>query len=111
MSYNSNLAEQCAAYAKALHYREAEFQQCIDRSIMVSAELCESLISINTKLGMPEAAVGILTEAKKRHKIELKVFFISFIAYFIYLFFSLSRKHGMKNWEGGSKPGLTMRRS
>lgn len=47
------LAEKCAAYAKALHYKEVEFQS-------FPATTCEALISINNQLDLPEAAVGIL---------------------------------------------------
>jgi phosphatidylinositol kinase/protein kinase (PI-3 family) len=47
------LAEKCAAYAKALHYKEIEFQTS-------PATTCEALISINNQLDLPQAAVGIL---------------------------------------------------
>jgi len=59
------LAEKCAAYAKALHYKEIEFQNS-------PATTCEALISINNQLDLPEAAVGILVYARQNHNIELK---------------------------------------
>lgn len=62
----AHLAEKCAAYAKALHYREMEFRSS------PTAATCEALISINNQLGQPEASVGILQYARKHHDIELK---------------------------------------
>lgn len=60
------LAEKCHAYAKALHYKELEFQN--------SPESCvEALISINNQLRQPEAAIGILTYAQQTLHLELKV--------------------------------------
>ncbi|KAG0200191.1 phosphatidylinositol kinase- protein kinase tor1 [Mortierella sp. GBA30] len=56
----------CHAYAKALHYKEAEFMT--DRS----TSNIESLISVNNHLQQPDAAAGILTYAQKHHDIELK---------------------------------------
>ncbi|KAL9647121.1 hypothetical protein ABK040_004838 [Willaertia magna] len=61
----SILAESCACYAKALHYKEIEFQQ--NPSIVI-----EGLISINNQLHQHEAAMGILKYAQKNHSIELK---------------------------------------
>lgn len=54
----AELAQKCHAYAKALHYKELEFQTS-------PAQCIESLISINKKLGQPEAALGILKYAQK----------------------------------------------
>ncbi|EFA77745.1 protein kinase [Heterostelium album PN500] len=59
------LAEKCHAYAKALHYKEIEFQQSANSTI-------EALISINNQLQQPEAAIGILIYAQKNHSVELK---------------------------------------
>ncbi|GAM16986.1 hypothetical protein SAMD00019534_001610 [Acytostelium subglobosum LB1] len=59
------LAEKCHAYAKALHYKEIEFQQASNSTI-------EALISINNQLQQPEAAIGILIYAQKNHSVELK---------------------------------------
>eukprot|EP01133_Synstelium_polycarpum_P000171 gene171-204_t len=59
------LAEKCHAYAKALHYKEIEFQQS-------PASTIEALISINNQLQQPEAAIGILIHAQKSHAVELK---------------------------------------
>jgi FKBP12-rapamycin complex-associated protein len=59
------LAEKCRAFAKALHYKETEFQQH-------PASTVEALISINNQLQQPEAAVGILTYAQQHLSLELK---------------------------------------
>ena len=57
----SALASKCHAYAKALHYKELE------SASSDQPHLCtESLISINNKLGQPEAARGILMHARQR---------------------------------------------
>ena len=53
----ANLAEKCNAHAKALYYREFEFNFSPDESI-------ESLISLYSSLGQPEAASGMLVFAK-----------------------------------------------
>ncbi len=55
----AELAQKCHAYAKALHYKELEFQTA-------PAACVEALISINKKLGQPEAALGILKYAQKK---------------------------------------------
>ncbi|XP_075695475.1 serine/threonine-protein kinase mTOR isoform X1 [Rhinoderma darwinii] len=59
-------ASKCRAYAKALHYKELEFQKGPTPSIL------ESLISINNKLQQPEAASGVLEFAMK-HYGELEI--------------------------------------
>jgi len=59
------LAEKCHAYAKALHYREIEFET-------FPADTIEALISINNHLQQPEAAQGILTYAWQHYQVELK---------------------------------------
>lgn len=51
------LAERCNAHAKALYYREFEFNFSPDESI-------ESLIALYSCLGQPEAAIGMLDFAK-----------------------------------------------
>lgn len=51
------LAERCNAHAKALYYREFEFNFSPDESI-------ESLIALYSALGQPEAAIGMLDFAK-----------------------------------------------
>jgi serine/threonine-protein kinase mTOR len=84
------LAEKCHAYAKALHYKETEFQSSPSTCI-------EALISINNQLQQPEAAIGILLYAQQTHSIELKeswyeklrrwegILFLFFLLYFIFL--------------------------
>ncbi|XP_029434781.1 serine/threonine-protein kinase mTOR isoform X2 [Rhinatrema bivittatum] len=59
-------AAKCRAYAKALHYKELEFQKGPSPAIL------ESLISINNKLQQPEAAAGVLEYAMK-HFGELEI--------------------------------------
>jgi FKBP12-rapamycin complex-associated protein len=59
-------AAKCHAYAKALHYREAEF---INNQ---STQMVESLISINNQLQQPDTAIGILTYAQQKLNFELK---------------------------------------
>ena len=53
LSILAELAQKSHAYAKALHYRECEFEK--------APETCfESLININKKLDQYDAAAGIL---------------------------------------------------
>ncbi|OQR87010.1 Phosphatidylinositol kinase (PIK-L2) [Achlya hypogyna] len=52
------LAEKCHSFAKALHYKEQEF------NATPTAAGIEALISINNKLNQFEAAVGIVTYAQ-----------------------------------------------
>src|SRR5690606_34615590 len=58
-------AENCHAYAKALHYKELEFKTSPTSTI-------EALISINNQLQQPEAALGILIYAQKSFNMDLK---------------------------------------
>ena len=53
------LAEKCHSFAKALHYKELEF------NTSPNANGIEALISINNKLNQPDAAVGILKYAQE----------------------------------------------
>lgn len=59
------LAEKCHAYAKALHYKELEFQLQPHMAV-------EALISIYNHLRQPDAAVGVLNVAQKELHMELK---------------------------------------
>lgn len=59
------LAEKCHAFAKALHYKELEFQTTPHSAV-------EALISINNQLRQPDAAVGVLDVAQKKLAMELK---------------------------------------
>lgn len=52
-----SLAEKCHSFAKALHYKELEF------NTNPSADGIQALITINSKLNQPEAARGILKYA------------------------------------------------
>ena len=49
----AELAQKCRAYAKALHYKELEYETSPTNCV-------EALISINKKLDLPEAALGVL---------------------------------------------------
>ena len=62
----SALAEKCHAFAKALHYKELEFQESPGTAV-------EALISINNQLRQPEAAIGVLTVAQQTLNVDLKV--------------------------------------
>ncbi|KAJ4716092.1 Serine/threonine-protein kinase TOR [Melia azedarach] len=67
------LAEKCRAFAKALHYKEMEFEGA--RSNRMDANpvaIVEALIHINNQLHQHEAAVGILTYAQQRLDVQLK---------------------------------------
>lgn len=59
------LAEKCQAYAKALHYKELEFESTPDAAV-------EPLISINNQLHQPEAAIGMLEYARRELHMNLK---------------------------------------
>lgn len=61
------MAEKCHAYAKALYYKEIEFKHKPD-----NLNTIESLISINNKLGLPQAATGILQAAQTKNAIQLR---------------------------------------
>ena len=53
----ADLALKCRAYAKALHYKE---QKYINGGAGQSGACVASLISINKKLDLPEAGLGVL---------------------------------------------------
>jgi serine/threonine-protein kinase mTOR len=53
----ADLALKCRAYAKALHYKEREY---INGGTRQSGACVASLISINKKLDLPEAGLGVL---------------------------------------------------
>ena len=59
-------AAKCHAYAKALHYKELEFEE--EKTPLV----VEALITINNQLQQTDAAVGILRNAQKYRDFELK---------------------------------------
>lgn len=63
----AELALKCRAYAKALHYKELEY------NLGGGSACIEDLISINKKLDLPEAALGVLKAAQlqmERHGIH-----------------------------------------
>ncbi|XP_056160918.1 serine/threonine-protein kinase TOR isoform X1 [Syzygium oleosum] len=67
------LAEKFRAFAKALHYKEMEFEGA--RSKKMDADpvaVVEALIHINNQLHQHEAAVGILTYAQQNLEVQLK---------------------------------------
>ncbi|MCD7451118.1 hypothetical protein HAX54_009730 [Datura stramonium] len=67
------LAEKCRAFAKALHYKEMEFEGALsNRKDANPVAVVEALIHINNQLHQHEAAVGILTYAQQHLGVKLK---------------------------------------
>ncbi|XP_073283360.1 serine/threonine-protein kinase TOR-like [Primulina huaijiensis] len=67
------LAEKCRAFAKALHYKEMEFDGArTNRMDANPIAVVEALIHINNQLHQHEAAVGILTYAQLHLGVQLK---------------------------------------
>ncbi|VFQ96023.1 unnamed protein product [Cuscuta campestris] len=67
------LAEKCRAFAKALHYKEMEFEGArSNRRDTNQVAVVEALIHINNQLHQHEAAVGILTYAQQNLGVQLK---------------------------------------
>ncbi|KAJ5232571.1 hypothetical protein N7468_005527 [Penicillium chermesinum] len=59
-------AYKCHAFAKALHYKELEFEQDQNSGAV------EALITINNQLQQSDAAIGILRKAQAYRDVELK---------------------------------------
>ncbi|KAK8706592.1 hypothetical protein V6N13_050150 [Hibiscus sabdariffa] len=67
------LAEKCRAFAKALHYKEMEFEGARSKKMDANpVAVVEALIHINNQLHQYEAAVGILTNAQQHLDVQLK---------------------------------------
>ncbi|RID56915.1 hypothetical protein BRARA_F00328 [Brassica rapa] len=67
------LAEKCRVFAKALHYKEMEFEGPRSRRMDANpVAVVEALIHINNQLHQHEAAVGILTYAQQHLDVQLK---------------------------------------
>ncbi|GER42126.1 serine/threonine protein kinase mTOR [Striga asiatica] len=67
------LAEKCRAFAKALHYKEMEFEgACSNMMDGNPVAVVEALIHINNQLHQHEAAVGILTYSQQHLSVQLK---------------------------------------
>ncbi|KAM7263834.1 hypothetical protein ACFE04_001517 [Oxalis oulophora] len=67
------LAEKCRAFAKALHYKEMEFEGARSKKMDANpVAVVEALIHINNQLHQHEAAVGILTYAQLHLGVQLK---------------------------------------
>ncbi|XP_052193242.1 serine/threonine-protein kinase TOR isoform X2 [Diospyros lotus] len=67
------LAEKCRVFAKALHYKEMEFEGARSKKMDANAvAVVEALIHINNQLHQHEAAVGILTYAQQHLDVQLK---------------------------------------
>ncbi|KAA8545737.1 hypothetical protein F0562_020812 [Nyssa sinensis] len=67
------LAEKCRAFAKALHYKEMEFEGPHSKKMDANpVAVVEALIHINNQLHQHEAAVGILTYAQQHLGVKLK---------------------------------------
>ena len=60
-------AAKCHAFAKALHYKELEFEQDQNSGAI------EALITLNNQLQQSDTAIGILRKAQAYHDVELKV--------------------------------------
>ncbi|KAK4476961.1 hypothetical protein RD792_016131 [Penstemon davidsonii] len=66
------LSEKCRVYAKALHYKEMEFEGARPNRMDNPVAVVEALIHINNQLHQHEAAVGILTYAQQHLGVQLK---------------------------------------
>ncbi|KAF5936985.1 hypothetical protein HYC85_024491 [Camellia sinensis] len=67
------LADKCRAFAKALHYKEMEFEGARSKKMDANpVAAVEALIHINSQLYQHEAAVGILTYAQQHLDVQLK---------------------------------------
>ncbi|CAA6660213.1 unnamed protein product [Spirodela intermedia] len=67
------LAEKCRAFAKALHYKEMEFEGACSKKMEGNpVAAVEALIHINNQLHQHEAAVGILTYSQQHLDVQLK---------------------------------------
>ncbi|KAK4731493.1 hypothetical protein R3W88_024481 [Solanum pinnatisectum] len=67
------LAGKCRAFAKALHYKEMEFEGTLsNRRDANPVAVVVALIHINNQLHQYEAAVGILTYAQQHLGVQLK---------------------------------------
>ncbi|KAL3814338.1 hypothetical protein ACJIZ3_015606 [Penstemon smallii] len=67
------LSEKCRVFAKALHYKEMEFEGARpNRMDDNPVAVVEALIHINNQLHQHEAAVGILTYAQQHLGVQLK---------------------------------------
>ncbi|KAL3576221.1 hypothetical protein D5086_021504 [Populus alba] len=67
------LADKCRAFAKALHYKEMEFEGSRSKKMDANpVAVVETLIHINNQLHQHEAAVGILTYAQQLLDVQLK---------------------------------------
>ncbi|KAJ3676103.1 hypothetical protein LUZ60_003515 [Juncus effusus] len=67
------LAEKCRAFAKALHYKEMEFEAACSKKMGANpVTVVESLIHINNQLHQHEAAIGILTYSQQNLDVQLK---------------------------------------
>ncbi|KAF9622962.1 hypothetical protein IFM89_035677 [Coptis chinensis] len=67
------LAEKCRAFAKALHYKEMEFEGARSKKMDANpVAVVEALIHINNQLHQHEAAVGMLTYAQQQLDVQLK---------------------------------------
>ena len=65
-----DIATRCQAFSKALHYREIEFHT--HTAAQGSPRLVEALVSLHNSLQQPEAALGVLEEARTRHGLQVR---------------------------------------
>uniref|UniRef100_A0ACD5TGP8 Uncharacterized protein n=1 Tax=Avena sativa TaxID=4498 RepID=A0ACD5TGP8_AVESA len=69
----ATLLNLCRAYAKALHYKEMEFEAVCSKKMGANpVTVVESLIHINNQLHQHEAAIGILTYSQQNLEVQLK---------------------------------------
>ncbi|RWR77912.1 serine/threonine-protein kinase TOR isoform X2 [Cinnamomum micranthum f. kanehirae] len=69
----TNQQQLCRAFAKALHYKEMEFEGARSKKMDANpVAVVEALIHINNQLHQHEAAVGILTFAQQHLDVQLK---------------------------------------
>ena len=61
-----DLAEKCKAFAKAIYFRELEFDTASEKTV-------ESLITLYTNVGQPEAASGLLMYTYNQLGMDLRV--------------------------------------
>ena len=87
------LAQRCHAFAKALHYKEAEFAVNPEGAV-------EALISINNALRQPEAAVGVLKVAQRVSFFPPSSPPFFFMFFFQLLFLSLNLTHSPLSFTG-----------
>ncbi|KAF1814810.1 TOR1 phosphatidylinositol 3-kinase [Eremomyces bilateralis CBS 781.70] len=91
-------AMKCHAYAKALHYKELEF------NAEQNPNAVEALIGINNHLQQYDAAFGILRKAQNYHDVDLREFWYEKLSRWDEALIAYQRKEDAE----GEKPETTM---